>query len=467
MRLVRPCVIRIVAITVLFPLLTASTAAAGSPASLTASGTMATAIETGFDHSCALTTAGGVKCWGSNEWGQLGDGTTTTRLTPVDVVGLTSGVAAISAGGDHTCALTTAGGVKCWGRNRHGQVGDGTWTNRFLPVDVSGLTSGVAAISAGSNHTCALTTAGGVKCWGWGEFGELGDGTGNRHHTPVDVSGLTSGVAAISAGHNVTCAITTMGGMRCWGDNFNGQLGDGTNVGRLTPVDVSGLTSGVTSMSVGLGQTCAVTSAGGAKCWGYNHFGELGDGTTTDRLTPVDVSGLTSGVATISGNEFHTCAVTTAGGAKCWGFNGTGAVGDGTLHRRLTPVDVNGLTSGVATISTGVQFTCALKTAGAATCWGSGFNGQLGDGSTDLQLLPVDVYGLPVIKASRLVRFLPQSGSVGTRVRVFGKNFIDVVGVSFHGSTRRILQGDIEHDDRGQSAAGSNHRQDHSHDGRR
>src|SRR5205823_3213591 len=156
-------------------------------------------------YSCALTSAGGIKCWGDNGWGQLGDGTTTERHRPVDVSGLAGGVAAISAGGDHTCALTSAGGVKCWGHNVFGQLGDGTTTDGHAPVDVSGLGGGVAAIAAGGCHTCALTTAGGVKCWGDNTDGELGDGTTTERHAPVDVLGLAGGVAAVSVGALHTC----------------------------------------------------------------------------------------------------------------------------------------------------------------------------------------------------------------------------------------------------------------------
>ncbi|MGA9350442.1 MAG: hypothetical protein WBW48_16795, partial [Anaerolineae bacterium] len=190
-----------------------------------------TAIAAGYRHTCALT-AGGVKCWGYNGYGQLGDGTWTWRNTPVDVSGLTSGVTTIAAGSYHTCALTAGGGAKCWGHNNNGQLGDGTTTNRNTPVDVSGLTSGVDAIAAGSYHTCALT-AGGVKCWGLNDYGQLGDGTTTNRNTPVDVSGLTSGVAAIAAGYYHTCALTA-GGVKCWGRNNNGQLGDGTTTDRNT-----------------------------------------------------------------------------------------------------------------------------------------------------------------------------------------------------------------------------------------
>ena len=353
------------------------------------------AVSAGGFHTCALTTAGGVKCWGSNSAGQLGDGTTTDRSAPVDVVGLTSGVAAISAGSRHTCALTTAGGLKCWGSNSRGQLGDGTTTDRSAPVDVVGLTSGVAVVSGGNSHTCAVTTAGGLKCWGFNSAGQLGDETNTNRTTAVDVVGLASGVAAVSVGSVHTCALTTAGRLRCWGWNGDGQLGDGTsNLVRPTPVDVVGLTSGVAAVSSRGVHTCAVTTAGGLKCWGSNNFGQLGDGTTKDRTPPVDVVGLTSGVAAVSSGGAHTCAVTTAGGLKCWGHSSRGQLGDGTLTDRSTPVDVVGLASGVAAVSANNRHTCAVTTVGGVTCWGLNNKGQLGDGTLTNRTTPVDVVGL-------------------------------------------------------------------------
>lgn len=248
----------------------------------------AASVEVGANFSCVVTTAGGAKCWGDNHVNQIGDGTATTRPSPTDVSGLTSGVAAISAGVYHTCALTTSGGAKCWGLNMYGRVGDGTTTNRTTPVDVTGLTSGVASIVAGQTHTCAVTT-GGAKCWGFNNAGRLGDGTTTNRSTPVDVTGLTSGVASISGGDRQTCAVTTGGGVQCWGFNGYGQLGDGSNTDRSTPVAVDGLTSGVASVSGGSSHTCALTTNGSVKCWGANYNGELGDGTTTNSNEPVDV----------------------------------------------------------------------------------------------------------------------------------------------------------------------------------
>jgi alpha-tubulin suppressor-like RCC1 family protein len=366
------------------------------------------AITTGMDQTCALTAGGGVKCWGGNEFGQLGNGTTDHYSTPpVDVIGLTSGVSAISAGDVYTCALTAVGGVKCWGNHEYGQLGNGTTTyDSFFSntaVDVRGLTSGVSDISTGRTHACALTIAGGVKCWGKNDYGQLGDGSEIDSSTPVDVSGLTSGVSAISAGGSHTCALTVRGGIMCWGDNKNGQLGNGTNRRADTPIEVDGLTSGVSAISAGGTHTCALTTDGGVKCWGENEFGELGNGATYFSMTPVDVIGLTSGVSAISAGGSHTCALTLRGAVMCWGNNGNGQLGQkaswrdkllGTTPYRRVPVDASGLASGVSAISAGTFHTCALTAGSGVKCWGNNGNGQLGDGTTNERNTPVDVVEL-------------------------------------------------------------------------
>ena len=357
-----------------------------------------TAIATGYQHTCALITRGGVKCWGDNSSGQLGDNSTTYRPTPVDVFGLTSGVAAINVGGSHTCVLTTGHGVKCWGANGAGQLGDNSFSNSNTPADVFGLMSGVAAITGGGNHTCALTSGGGVKCWGSNFFDQLGVDPGNffsktyigQRVTPVDVIGLSSGVAAIAAGNIHTCALTGGGAVKCWGY----LLGDHSYTISFTPVDVIGFASGVAAIAAGGDHTCALNTGGGVQCWGGNSAGQLGNNSTTNSNTPVDVLGLTSGVAAIAVGGEHACALTRGGGVKCWGGNGAGQLGDNSTTPRLTPVDVIGLTSGVAAISAGDAYTCALTTGGGVKCWGSNGASQLGDNSTTNRLTPVNVLGL-------------------------------------------------------------------------
>jgi len=298
-----------------------------------------TAIAAGDDHTCALTSGGGINCWGANDNGQLGNRTTTNSSVPVDVSGLASGVSAIAAGGANTCALLRNGAVRCWGDNHAGQLGNGTKANSSVPVAVSGLASGVSAITTGG-HTCALTNAGGVKCWGANDLGELGNGTTANSSVPVAVSGLTRGVSAIAAGRIHTCAITSGGRVKCWGSNYLGELGIGTTKDSHVPVDVPALPNGITAVAAGNSHTCALTGGGRVTCWGSNHHGQLGNGSTTDSGVPVDVPGLPSGVGAITAGDIHTCALTSGGTVRCWGDNFLGQLGLGTPCDSSVPVDV-------------------------------------------------------------------------------------------------------------------------------
>ena len=209
---------------------------------------------------------------------------------------------------------------------------------------MTGLGSGVRSITAGTGHTCAVLTTGAAKCWGDNTFGQLGNGTTAESSVPVTVTGLSSGVASLTAGTHHTCAVLTSGAAKCWGYNGYGGLGNGTySAGSSVPVTVTGLSSGVVSITAGEFHTCAVLTTGAAKCWGYNGDGQLGNGTTTESAVPVQVTGLSSGVATITANYYHTCAVLTTGAAKCWGDNGYGELGNGTTTDSPVPVTVTGL----------------------------------------------------------------------------------------------------------------------------
>lgn len=379
---------------------TASTCTVKMSAAMTARavfsnlGDVAQMISAGESHTCALTISGAVKCWGGNSTGQLGNGGVTDSPAPVQVIGLTSGVHVISAGHSHTCALTVSGAIKCWGDNSHGQLGDGGFTFRSTPVQVSGLISGVQAISVGGRHACAVTDAGAVQCWGENIVGQLGDGSTTNRPVPVQVSGLTGGVRAVSAGSSHTCAVTGADAAKCWGENLDGRLGDGSTTKRLIPVQVAGLTSRVRMVHAGGSSTCAVTDSGVAKCWGANDFGQLGDGSITSHPIPVQVSGLTGGVQVISVGNRHSCAVTDVGVAKCWGDNIKGQIGDGSTSSRLVPMRVFGLGDDVQVVSAGGSHTCALTTRGAIRCWGDNHVGQVGDGDSSLRWLPAQVSGL-------------------------------------------------------------------------
>jgi alpha-tubulin suppressor-like RCC1 family protein len=309
------------------------------------------AIVAGNQHSCAITSRGGVKCWGANFKGTIGNGGglgTRTRSggtgwqTPVDVRGLTSGVTALSSSYEHVCALTNAGEVKCWGWTFRG---DGSTTlSNPVPFTVPGLT-GIKAIASGSTFTCVLTGTGGVKCWGAGRG--FADGLGS--FVPVDIPGLTSGVKAIAVGGFHACALTVGGGVKCWGGaNQYGELGNGMEGGRVwPPSNVAGLTSGVTAITAGSEFSCALTTQGGVKCWGNNGFGQLGNNPAphknVSKYSPVDVYRLSSGVRAISAGFWTACAVMRNGGAKCWGNNGFGMLGNKSVKLNAIsaqPVDV-------------------------------------------------------------------------------------------------------------------------------
>ena len=326
--------------------------------------------------------------------------TSTTTHVLVDVVGFfpdsttpPAAATAVATGvsGEHTCVIVAGGEVKCWGYNKYGQLGDNTLSDiQRTPVTVVGLT-GATALAAGRSHSCAIVAEGQVQCWGNNWHGQLGDGTLNDRRTPVIVTGLT-GATAVAAGSGHTCAIVAEGQVTCWGASGAGQIGDGPPINPLTPVSVTGLT-GATALAAGNGHTCALVLGGQVKCWGYNEYGQLGDGTRINAPTPVTVVGLADATALEAGAS-HTCAIAAGGQAKCWGFSTSGQLGADTLSDiQRTPVTVVGLT-GATTLGAGGAHTCALVAGGQATCWGSNSGGQLGDGTLIHRRTPMSVTGL-------------------------------------------------------------------------
>jgi len=333
----------------------------------------AAAISAGGDHDCVLMNSGGVKCWGENDFGGVGNGSINSRNDPIDVTGLSSGVQSVSAGGFHTCALMNSGTVKCWGLNKYGQLGDGTTDDRHAPVDVLNA-SRVISVSAGGNHTCLLMNNSQVWCFGRNRDGQLGDGSSDDKTQPV-ITSLGVSVKQVVTGIYHSCALANNGAVKCWGDNISSEIGDGTNTDQPTPVDVQRL-AGVKEISSRSGfHTCALLESGAVKCWGWNGFGQLGDGTFKDRSTPVDVAGL-SDVTSISAGAYHTCALLSSGKMKCWGKNTLGELANGAHETTTKPSDVMGISSVVAISAGGyaaspdVDDTCVLMDKGAVKCWG-------------------------------------------------------------------------------------------------
>ena len=321
---------------------------------------------------CALTTTGSAYCWGDNFYGQLGNGAFgngTDQSIPTAVSGGHT-FTSITAGRRHTCALTADGVGYCWGENVFGQLGTGSATSTPVPAPTA-VSGGLrfTSITAGSGHTCALTTAGAGYCWGSDNEGQLGGASSGDKSTPTAVTGGLT-FTSITAGRTHTCALTAAGAGYCWGSNGSGQLGDGTTLSRSVPTAVSGGLT-FTNMSAGSIHTCAFTAAGAGYCWGSNFSGELGDGTTLSRSVPTAVSGGLT-FTNIQAYDFYTCSLVSTGAGYCWGGNSTGQLGNGESGagtNRLIPTAISGglAFSGIATGSTSLATYGILRNSSAGS----------------------------------------------------------------------------------------------------
>jgi len=301
-----------------------------------------TSVSSGDRHTCAIPSDGSLQCWGDNLRGQLGDGTRVTKLVPRTVSELPSRATATSATRNHTCAVTADHGLFCWGSNSLGSIGDGTRVPRFQPTRATGITSGIPVISTHDSASCAITSANGVWCWGSNLRVDL-DGSRARNLlvlTPIVELGQENISVTVGALH--ACSLTSAGGVLCWGNNQHGTLGDGSISADDVTTRAVVFESEIAAVSVGSSHTCAITTTGAALCWGSSFRGQLGDGTGTDRIVPTPVVGLDSGVSAISAGYRHTCAIRHNAEAQCWGWNQFGQLGDGTTVDRLAPVSVLG-----------------------------------------------------------------------------------------------------------------------------
>ena len=384
-------------------------------------------ITSGGWHNCGINAGGLAYCWGNNGNGQLGDGTTTQRNSPVavDTSGVLSGkkVVQMAAGIWNTCALTTEGKAYCWGTGSDGANGNGTTTQQTTPVavDTSGVLSGKTIIqiatsqpntSTGTNYTarpstCAVTSDGGVYCWGNNAQGQLGDGTTTQRNSPVavDTSGVLSGkkVVQITMGSAHVCAVTSDISMYCWGDNTYGALGNGSSTDSSTPVEATEFTGysllyRPIRVVAGYLYTCAISATiTYLSCVGNNGDGQFGNGTTTasTSVKAVDMSGALNGksIAALSTHYATICAKATDATTACWGDNSDGSVGNNSTTDATTPVAINtsGALSGktVVGIDVGMNQACATSSDGQVYCWGDNSIGQLGDTSTTNSLVPI------------------------------------------------------------------------------
>jgi alpha-tubulin suppressor-like RCC1 family protein len=380
-----------------------------------------TAVSTGTHHSCATANDGSSWCWGADDHGELGNGSTAAWLPPTAPKS-GSGFSMLSAGNDYTCGVKANGALWCWGDATYGKLGAGSADFQCGCVDAPALVGAlglqVQAVQTGGGHTCALSKDHSVSCFGWDVNGQLGDGTTTGSGV-LQVDALGANVKALAVGAEHACAIEMDGTLWCWGNNSACQLGLGPpqNPGCFgngcspTPAQVTGLDS-VESVAAGDQHTCAVKTDGTLWCWGDTADGQVGDGTTTGasgwspacKNVPVQVSALGNEVAEVAAGTNHTCARKKDGSVWCWGLASAGQLGTGTTASAScgftgepcepSPVQVPGVSAAVS-IDAGGNHSCAVEADGSVLCWGENSDGQVGDGTNVSPVpAPTGVVGL-------------------------------------------------------------------------
>ncbi len=361
----------------------------------------------GFDHTCAKSKSGVLKCWGGNGLGQAGNGIGTfpdggdppNVITPSSVMGLGTDIVGIGNGLNHTCAIKADHTVACWGYNYSGQLGDGKKVPQSAtPIAVAGV-SDVVQVAGGIVFTCAVISGGGVKCWGDNAYGQLGDGDNAATNAVVDVKNMSDAVE-VAVGSYHACALRSGGTVSCWGRNTSGQLGNGNTMDAFTPTDV-GVSQGM-HVTAGFNFSCAVKSTGQLMCWGGNDYGQLGNGTITSTATPTPavVTGIQDAISIGAGTN-HACAVRKSGVVACWGLNDDGQLGNGAKSMTSgtpnpTPAPVVGLSNAVSMGQVLGLHSCAVNANGLVLCWGTNFYSELAeDSATQHEYSPIGVTGFP------------------------------------------------------------------------
>ena len=331
--------------------------------------------------------------WGRNQYGQLGNGTTTDTNLPAPVSSL-SHLIAVSAGVWSSFAVDSSGTAWGWGSNSLGHLGNGTNTDSYIPVQVNYLAD-VVKISTGEWHTLAILSDSTVWAWGNNGDGELGIGSvGGSSWNPLEVNNLT-GIIAVAAGKYHSIVLKSDSTVWAFGDNMYGQLGIGNTGDKDEPVMINSLT-GIISISVGVNHSLALRYDGTVYAWGQNIYGELGNGTNTDSDVPVQVNFLTNCVA-ISAGAVHSVALRNDGTAWSWGWNLDGTLGNGGNTDSNVPVQVSFLTN-IDTIIAGGGHSLSVNSDGSVWSWGYNGHGQLGNGSVISSNVPVEITGLcPVV----------------------------------------------------------------------
>eukprot|EP00551_Chaetoceros_affinis_P006769 CAMPEP_0203676422 /NCGR_PEP_ID=MMETSP0090-20130426/24478_1 /ASSEMBLY_ACC=CAM_ASM_001088 /TAXON_ID=426623 /ORGANISM="Chaetoceros affinis, Strain CCMP159" /LENGTH=443 /DNA_ID=CAMNT_0050542961 /DNA_START=40 /DNA_END=1371 /DNA_ORIENTATION=+ len=374
--------------------------------------TFATQLSGGGGHSCVVDNDNNLKCWGYNKYGQLGDGTTVCKNTPT-LIALGTSVATnatqIALGGMHSCAIDNLNKLLCWGANRAGQLGDGTNENKNVPTVISlGHDSTYATqIALGGSHSCSIDSLGNLLCWGSNAYGQLGDGTGHSKNIPTiiplggDATYIDTYPTQIALGNMHSCAIDNLNSLLCWGDNWYGQLGDGTYDERKVPTVISlgdnADATFATKIALGADHSCTINNKNSLKCWGDNMAGQLGDGTYDEnRNTPTTIylgDDDTTYATHIALGNIHSCAIDNLNELQCWGNNFFGQLGDGTNNSTNTPtiISVGDNPASLRVLGLGDNHSCIIDDLNNLLCWGSNYEGQLGDGTNDSKNTPTSI----------------------------------------------------------------------------